>query len=190
MKKVLLYGNCQLSRLDKYLFSQSPLFSLLKPEDYGAEVKENWQKNLFFPANIKKNSSLYDAISDCDYFIFQHVHGEQFVTHSKELYDCCESEKLCLPNFRFSLNEPSQNKEDIKELKARASTNKDLYGENHIDLSNWIESKHERWGEFYQLTEKHHSHPSGLYYNKLSKEIIKKLNLNLKPLSKDILYHP
>jgi len=190
MKKVLLYGNCQIGVLGRYWFDPSPDFVLLNPVDYGVEIKLKWQKNLFFPNNVKKTESLYDAINDCDYFIFQNIHGKQFITHSKELYDCCKSEKLCLPNFRFTLNEPSQNKEDIKELKRRAIINEDLYGEDHIDLSNWIESKHERWGEYYQLTENTPWHPSGLYYNKLSKEIIKKLKLNLQPLSKDILYHP
>ena len=186
MKKVLLYGNCQLSILGNFLFR--PDVQVLDPQHYGIEIDHFWQRFVFFPKNAAKGEGLNKALQDCDYFIFQHIHHPKFIS-SKELYDNCKAVKLCLTNFRLTLNEPEINLEEIEELKRRACIHKDNYGEDIIDLSDWIDTKHQRWGESYQLTHNHPCHPSGLYYNKLSREVIKKLNLDLEPLDKDFLYH-
>ncbi len=186
MKKVLLYGNCQLAQLGRCFFS--PYFEVLKPDKYGIEVAEKWHNYVFFPKFALKNEGLQKALNDCDYFLFQHTHNPNF-TSSKELYDKCEKPKLCLPNFRLTLNDPELNDKEIKESYRRKAIAEDNYGKDALDLTDWIKSKNERWGEFYQLTENLTAHPSGLYYNKLSKEINRKLSLNLEPLNKDQLYH-
>lgn len=186
MKKVLLYGNCQLAQLGRWFFP--PDFEVLKPDEYGIEIDQKWHNYVFFPKFVLKNEGLLKAFNDCDYFLFQHIHNPRFIS-SKKLYDKCAKPKLCLPNFRFTLNDTELNKEEIKESYRRKAVAENDYGKDFLDLTDWIESKKERWGESYQLTEDTLHHPSGLYYNKLTKEISRRLDLNLEPLNKDERYH-
>lgn len=178
--KILLYGNCQFSVIANWL-NQFDCLELLQPESYGLNISKNWEKSIFFPGSILKNTSLLEALNDADYFIFHDVVNPTFFV-SKYLYDQFDSKKTCITNFCLNLpdqlNEKSITnsvKTDINELVRRASIMKSRYGSDHIDMSKWIK---DNWKCKF-LWANLNVHPTMFYYIGLFRQIKNKLFLDL-----------
>lgn len=179
-QKILLYGNCQFSVVANWL-KEFSCINVLQPQSYGIDISFNWEKSLFFPHSIFKNTSLLEALNDADYFIFQDVVNPKFFT-SKYLYDQFDSKKLCIPNFRVGIPSnfdeqsfSSSIKIHVAELNRRASLMQSRYESDFIDMSRWIE---DNWqGKF--LWGNKISHPTMFYYIELFQRIKNKLFLDL-----------
>ena len=178
--KILLYGNCQLSVVAKWL-NEFDCIELLKPQSYGIQTTYPWEQSVFFPPSVLTNQAVAQASNDADYFIFHDVVNPKFFA-SKYLYDQFDSKKTCITNFRLNLpaqlNEQSITnvvKTDIDELVMRASIMQSRYKLDYIDMSKWIEDNWKckfLWGDT-------NMHPTMFYYIELFKQIKNKLFLEL-----------
>ncbi len=111
-KKVLLYGNCQLSPLGMAL-KKSANFEVLKCKDYGLEPF--WIDDSLFAVWSPENSGkqkkylkrIVEAVSSADIFIFQHykdlsIKGRPVELSTQYLHDVvAKGVKICLPNFHL-----------------------------------------------------------------------------------------
>lgn len=148
---------------------------LVKPSHYNQCTKHGWEQNMFFPVSFKgKSEILNQAIHDCDLFLFHHTNNPEFI-QSKTLYDTCEKQKACITTFYFDAYNEAKNGlsklqesalSNINKLKQRYSTHKSLYGEDCIDMSDWVE---ENWDKKFITSEVRH--PTHFYYRELSKRI-------------------
>ena len=189
--KILLYGNCQLSVVAKWL-NEFDCIQVLKPQSYGIQTTYPWEQSVFFPLSVLTNQAVAQASNDADYFIFHEIVNPKFFP-SKDLYNQSSAKKTCITNFCLNLpdklNEQSITnsvKTDIDELVRRASIMKSRYGSDHVDMSKWIE---DNWKCKFLWANKD-LHPTMLYYIELYKQIKNKLflELNIDP-TKNIPQH-
>ena len=184
--KILFYGNCQLHVVAKWL-NEFECIEALKPESYNIKIAHPWEKSIFYPNYVFSNINLFKkALTDADYYIFQDVVNFKFFK-SKDLYNQCDGKKVCITNF--FLQPPQELSErsitdlvdlDIKELNRRQSIIKSKYGDDNIDMSDWINDNWRHkflWGDTAL-------HPTMHYYHELFKQIKNKLflDLNIDPL--------
>lgn len=121
--KILLYGNCQLSVIGKWLTNFDHL-SIPKPSefDFVHEQPEIWHDYVFFPNVIKKNYRFLEILKNFDYILFQDVLSDDFYITAKEIYEYkCKAKKICFPNFHFNsyLKTKQEQLKDLNNLKER-----------------------------------------------------------------------
>ena len=178
--KILLYGNCQLSVVAKWL-NEFDCIQVLKPQSYGIQTTYPWEQSVFFPLSVLTNQAVAQASNDADYFIFHEIVNPKFFP-SKDLYNQSSAKKTCITNFCLKLpTELNQQsivdsvKVDIKELRRRQSFIQERYGSDHIAMTEWINNNWKYkflWGNL-------ELHPTMLYYVELFKQLKDKLFFGL-----------
>lgn len=168
MTKILLYGNCQLSAIVRWLQRDASV-DFICPNDYGIEPEHDWAQKLFYPFDVKLNESIFEALSKADYFIFQDIVRSDFIT-SEKLYKASKCKSLCITNFLLKLNLNSikdQVLNDLKELERRSKIAQKKYQDDYLDMSEWILNNwHKKmlWGNLSM-------HPTNYYYQELFKQL-------------------
>ena len=172
-------------------------FDVLKCNEY--QIKPSQNSYTFFPPDVAKNKSgILKAIKDADYFIFHHVKysTEKNFISSLDLYNNFHGKAVCITNFHFgpfghwrSGNKFGTKKQVIEsannfilELKNRADEQRNLYQNNVVDMTKFIENN---WQKLL-LQENMYAHPSYFYYKglfeHLANSFLKELSItNLEP---------
>lgn len=178
MKKIFLYGNCQLYYI--YLFfKQCDNLVWLRPQDYGINQFDNikhmkaeyWREFVFFPHCVMKNRVLFQVLNECDYFIFQDVKNHLFVS-SEELFKSFSGTKLCIPNFCFSGYTENPDK-SLAELQTRDLNCQNKYDKKYIDIYQFISDNWNR--QMMLIAPEAINHPSLFYYEFVINKMIEKL---------------
>ena len=97
MTKILLYGNCQFSAIVRWL-QRDPNIHFIFPSDYGIKPEYVWAQKLFYPFDVKLNEFIFEALNEADYFIFQDIVRNDFIS-SEKLYKASKCKNLCISNF-------------------------------------------------------------------------------------------
>lgn len=194
--KVLLYGNCQLAGVADWL-NQFDSIDIIKPGAYDIEQTCRWAHSIFFPPTVLKNSAIYDALTEADYFIFQDVIHNKYIK-STELYESCTCNKLCVTNFHFGpfghflhdnqfgdLRSVVQSaREFLQELKRRERIMMKKYSDDVLSMLDFIRNN---WRDKL-LQGNMANHPTKHYYQALYTELVSGFfaSLDLDPAS---IYH-
>lgn len=168
MTKILLYGNCQLSAIVRWL-QQDTNIHFISPSDYGIKPEHDWAQKLFYPFDVKLNEFIFEALNEADYFIFQDIVRNDFIP-SEKLYKASKCKSLCITNFLLKLDLNSiadQVFNDIQELRRRSKIAQKKYQDDYLDMSEWILNNWDKkmlWGNLPM-------HPTNYYYQELFKQI-------------------
>lgn len=174
--KILLYGNCQLSPIGKWLTKFDHL-TISKPSTFGFVHKEPapWHDYVFYANIVQKNYRFLDILKNFDYILFQDVLNEKRYITAKEIYEYkCKAKKICLPNFHFDsyLKTKQEQLKDLNNLKEREFNYQKKYAHS-IVMHDFVEAKYQKL--LLVKAEKEPNHPTSHYYKELLTRIHNKL---------------
>jgi hypothetical protein len=166
MKKVLLYGNCQLGLLSRLIDKHIKNIEIIRPQKFGIPIENRWQKEVFYPKTVLKNNSLLKALEICDIFIFQNIKNEDFWKTEELIKNPGKRDDVVVTTFYFDYDNSS---ESIIKLENRSEYINKTYKCHHIDMVPWIKQNYNKTN----LLKNRFMHPIDKFYEDTLIEICK-----------------
>lgn len=166
MKKVLLYGNCQLGMLSNLIDKRIKNIEILRPRNFSIPITKLWHNNVFFPIAVLKHDGLLEALEVCDIFIFQDIKKDIY-WKSEDLKKISGKRKeAVVTTFYFDYADTQQS---IMNLEDRRDYIKQTYKCPFVDMTPWIK---ENYSKINILTSGNQvNHPIDKYYEDMLYEM-------------------